>query len=535
MRGKGWQQFQDKSVCGVIFLILAHVLINYIWLRKDTFPLWFDYGCYFKRSIEIYYSLQTGFVNFFKAVLGTGRYSYSYNPHRFILPLFAVPWYFIMGLNPDTAVMSCTVFLAIALFSTYAIASRIFDRTTGFLAAFILSVSPGFFTAYRRFSPEFAVTAMIALTAYLLLRSKNFQNRFYSIFFGISFALCMFTKEIACAFIFPMLAHALYSAGIIPFSNKHQHRVEKKIIGNLTLSLLVPGIMAFLIYWLHRKTIFNLLFLTAYSSEMRQLYGMPFAYNMRGLMFFGRTLFTSGILPFYCVCFFVGVLFCLLKRNSNRGFLFSWLIGSYIILCSTQTRAFEYAIPLIIPIAILASYGLNMVGRYGIKRIMLIVFALVWGAVQLYLGTFAAPMVPDWIYYRNMIVPPGFKSYYPVREDWKLKEAIRYILNNKSKRDGAALVHVGANLYAFSSVTLSYVAVQKNAKLNFCGYNASLGDTLSCNFVIIKSGENQGIFYSYKQMLELRNALHASGNFIKLPETFLLPDKSIVEIYKKYI
>lgn len=530
---EGVEKKNHFAFFGVALLIIIHILINYIWLKRDNFPLWFDYGAYFERSTEIYYAGQTGVVNLIKAVLGMGNYACAYHPYRFILPLFSIPWYFIMGLSPDAAVMGCSSFLAIALFSTYAIASRMFDKTTGFLAAFVLSVSPGFFTFYRRFSPEFAVIAMIALTAYLLLRSQNFQNRPYSILFGIGFALCMFTKEMAFAFIPAMLFYAVCRAGIFSVFKKHHAKVEKRVVLNLILSLSLSGVMVFLIYWLHRGEIFYEFFRVAYSNEMRKLYGMLLPYSVRGLAHYGHMMLILGFLPFYSIWFFVGALFCLIERNSNRGFLFAWLIGSYALLCSTQTRVFEYSIPLIIPMAILASYGITRICKHSIKRIMLIVFVVAWGAVQLYIVTFPIPKLPNWVYHRSLIVPIDFKEYHPVNEDWKLEEIIRYILYNKDSREGTALVHVGANLHAFSTVTLSYVATQEKTKLRFCGYAAPLKGVLLCDFIVIKSGKNQGISYSYKQMHELKSTLDASNDFIKLPEAFSVADGSVVEIYKK--
>ncbi len=530
---EGVEKKNHFAFFGVALLIIIHILINYIWLKKDNFPLWCDYGAYFERSTEIYYAGQTGVVNLIKAVLGIGNYAYAYNPHRFILPLFSIPLYFIMGLSPDAAVMGCSSFLTIALFSTYAIASRMFDKTTGFLAAFILSVSPGFFTFYRRFSPEFAVMAMIALTAYLLLRSQNFQNRPYSILFGIGFALCMFTKEMAFVFILPVLSYAVYRTGIFGIFRKHHSKTDRKVFLNLILSLVLPTIMVSSIYWLHRHEIFYGIFHIAYSAEVRTMYGMPIPYSLEGLAYYAYMMFRLGILPFFCIWVFIGVLFCLINRGREKGLLFSWLIGSYVLLCTTQTRAFEYSIPIIIPAAILASHGINSIVRSSIKKAIPIIFVLVWGATQLYLTTFPIERLPGWIYYRNIIVPPDVTAYYPVNEDWKLQEIVRYILYNKDDKDNTTVVHVGANLYAFSGVTLSYIAAQERAKLTFCGYTTPLKEIILCDFVVIKDGEDQGLFYSYKQMHQLKNALDASIDFIKLPRTFSVADGSKVELYKK--
>ncbi|MHC4123439.1 MAG: hypothetical protein ACYSSI_07690, partial [Planctomycetota bacterium] len=62
--------FRTKALSGIFFLIIIHALINYIWLSKDSFPLWFDHGKCFERSIIMYYSSQTSIIAFVKAMMG---------------------------------------------------------------------------------------------------------------------------------------------------------------------------------------------------------------------------------------------------------------------------------------------------------------------------------------------------------------------------------------------------------------------------------------------------------------------------------
>ena len=168
---------------GVILLILVLAVINYIWLAIDNFPLWFDHGQYYQKSILLFFASQQGPLDFVREVLGIGA-PYWCHIHRIIIPLFSLPFYYILGLSADAAVLSGTIFLAAALLSTYAIATRLFDKRTGFLAAFILATSPGLFIYSRRYSPEFATIGIVALMLYFLLRTENFRNRLFSILFG---------------------------------------------------------------------------------------------------------------------------------------------------------------------------------------------------------------------------------------------------------------------------------------------------------------------------------------------------------------
>lgn len=209
---------REKEVCLVACIVVIHLLVNYLWLKADNFPLWFDFGGYYKRSIDLFYASQKGWVDFVQALQGIGRYQDAYFPYRLILPLSSLPWYYFFGLSADTAVLSSSLFMAIALFSTYAIASKLFDRSIGVWAAFILSTSPAFFAYYRRYLPDAAIIALVGLTVYFLLCSDNFQRRGYSALFGMGLGLSMMTKELSIVFIFGIVSYVLYKAFFIGLS-----------------------------------------------------------------------------------------------------------------------------------------------------------------------------------------------------------------------------------------------------------------------------------------------------------------------------
>lgn len=520
------------AITGVILLITTHCIINYIWLKKDNFPLWFDYGAYFKRSIDMFYASQTNIAKFIETIFATGEHGWVFQPHRIVLPLFSLPWYYIFGVSPDVAVMSCTTFLAIAIFSTYGIASRIFDRTTGFLSAFILSVSPGFFTFYRRYSPEFATIAMVSLAAYLLLRSKDFNNRLYSILFGIGFAFCMLTKEMALAFILGILLYSVYKGKLLAISKLQCHENKQGLI-NLFLSLFIAGIIMFFVYWVNRTVLLDEIFNVAYSDRMREMYGMPNRYSLKGVLFYPVNMIRFGFLPLYSFFSILGIFFCIRYKKAKKGFLFSWLIISYVILLSTQTRAFEYAMPAIIPLAILASCGITNVFRNIALKTALIFLIMVWGGGQLWISTFPIAKLPKWVYCRSIIAPVFFREHQPINQDWKLEKIIDYLISNSKDYNKIRRVHVGANLYAFSAVTLGYVAAQKKADLEFCGYATAEEEVLSCDFIVVKNGENQGIFYTHQEANELISLVESQGDFKKMPRNFFLADGSESEVYKK--
>lgn len=56
------------------------------------------------------------------------------------------------------------------------------------------------------------------------------------------------------------------------------------------------------------------------------------------------------------------------------------------------------------------------------------------------------------------------------------------------------------------------------------------------DFVVIKSGDKQGIFYSFEKKQKLQDALNKSLDFARLSKEISLPDNSVAIFYKrKYI
>jgi len=482
--------------------------------------------------MEFYYALQGDGDAFERAALGAGA---TYQPylHRILLPLVSVPFYYIFGVSTDIAVMTMLTFLILALFATYGIAARTFDRTTGLIAAFILSVSPGFFIFSRRYSPEFAVIGITAIAVYFLLRSENFQNRTYSILFGLGFALCMITKENAFAFIPGAFIYAAYKAGSLLRSKQNQIP-RRRIVINFIFSSAAFGVVIIPLYWIYREVVFSRVLEVAYSDRVKQVYQMQEPYNLEGLLFYASQLFHYYFGRLFSLMFILGSFFCLRQKFNHKGLIFCWLIGSYIILTSTVTRVFEYSLPMLVPLAIISAYGVNQLFKNKVKKTVFIVFIILWGSSRFFFSSFPSKIsLPAWFSYRNILLAENFQDYHPDPGDWRLSEIVDYLSGNQEKKEEARYVHVGANLLAFSPVVLEYVSVEKNRDFDFYGYNAPLESILTCDFVVIKSGEDQGLFYSPQDARGLVSQLKASGNFIILPRKFSLPDGSEAVIYKK--
>jgi 4-amino-4-deoxy-L-arabinose transferase-like glycosyltransferase len=124
--------------------------------------------------------------------------------------------YKLFGRSADVATMVNIVYMAIALAATYGIGQRWGGRRLGLVSTVLLAFFPMFYTMSRHFYLEFAMTAMLALTVYLLLATDGFRRRGTSLLFGLSLGLGLLTKRTFAVFILLPVIVAILNAGLLP-------------------------------------------------------------------------------------------------------------------------------------------------------------------------------------------------------------------------------------------------------------------------------------------------------------------------------
>ena len=193
-------------------LLLFHATNNYIWLKKDTLPPGWDQAAHLILSLEYFHALTTPSLDVIPRLFSVSNY---YPP---LFHISASPFYLLFGTSDDIACMSAIIFLGILIFSTYGIGKRIYNRNTGLLSAFLVSMYPIIFGETREYLIDIPVVAMVALSIYVLLLSNNFKNKRYSILFGITLGLGMLTKWTFIFFIIGPFCYVLFRSFTWNFS-----------------------------------------------------------------------------------------------------------------------------------------------------------------------------------------------------------------------------------------------------------------------------------------------------------------------------
>jgi 4-amino-4-deoxy-L-arabinose transferase-like glycosyltransferase len=196
-------------------LIAAQLAVNRAWLSTNLVLLGWDRPRHLIESLVYNDILQyVSLRSMFEAWVHSGYYP----------PLFhwaMVAFYRLFGISMDVAASVNMVFLIVLLVAVYGIGSRMGGRGVGLLSAFITSTLPMIFAMSRYTYIEFSLTAMVALSIWLLLLSRGFTHRRYSLLFGLSAGFGLLTKWTFSLFVFPALLVVILRAGVLSGARKN--------------------------------------------------------------------------------------------------------------------------------------------------------------------------------------------------------------------------------------------------------------------------------------------------------------------------
>ena len=133
--------------------------------------------------------------------------------------------YHFTGPNYHVTARVNIFYLFFLIYSIYKLGNFIFGRPGGLLAAIALLAFPSIIGFSRITHINIALTAIVTISIYTLLKSDSFNNRQFSIVAGIVAGLgCWFSSKYMIYFIFPAAICLLYSI----FSRESRLEAPKK-------------------------------------------------------------------------------------------------------------------------------------------------------------------------------------------------------------------------------------------------------------------------------------------------------------------
>jgi 4-amino-4-deoxy-L-arabinose transferase-like glycosyltransferase len=194
----------------VLGLILFHAINDWIWLSKNVVSRGWDRMNALVNSLLYNDTLsRLSLHTLFKASVQD-----EVRP-----PLFATSMalmYKFFGVSTDVAVMVNAVYLAILVAASYGIGKKLGGRRAGLLSAFLVVALPLVFSMARYAYFEFALTALVVLSVYLLLASDGFQERRNALLLGLVLGLGALLKRTFPVFVVGAIGLAALQAGLVP-------------------------------------------------------------------------------------------------------------------------------------------------------------------------------------------------------------------------------------------------------------------------------------------------------------------------------
>lgn len=435
----------------IALLILFHIVANIVWLGQDERTLYGDTGNHARVSLAIFDILRQPSLDLFSRI---GDATTFWPPFPYVL---SQPLYFLLGVGTDVTVFTTTLFLALAIVFTYLLGRRLYGNSAGLLAAFLFSFYPIVFMLSRTYYPDMALTAMVTITLYLLLRSEAFSRRGFALLFGLSLGLTALTKQAALIMLF---APALIAVGVALSANgrKGWREIMEWRPGNslppagadlaarlTNLALAAAIVLALAAPWYFQK----LDVLAFQSSDVRaatSFAGKPYAWYLIKL---DESLL---ILPF--VLFAVGLVMALL--HPKRHWLpLAWFLGASIVYPLITRQHMRYMLPVLPAVALLSAQWLVTLRRVTVRRVLIgatiifqvaMFFLMSWGAPESWNKALRVPVQKDYLPFadaaaeRPQAIDPLAFLYYqfpPRPHRWPVQTILQTVFADIAK-DGRA-------------------------------------------------------------------------------------------------
>jgi 4-amino-4-deoxy-L-arabinose transferase-like glycosyltransferase len=396
--------------------------LNEIWITTETRPPHWDMARHLGDSL-VYLHTFAGF----HPVQWLDTYTY-YPP---LTSWVADAFYAVFGTGTPIAVLSNVVFLAILAWSTYGIGKLLWSRRVGLLSTILVLATPVIVSNFKEFMLDAPLTAMVALSLYLLIRSQGFSRRGPSLFLGLVCGLGLLTK-----WTFPVfIALPLAAAGVTAAVNAARTRspaVLVNIAGAAVIAFAVCGLW-YLHNWsqLHQD-------LTYYAGPAAIAKGSPPVGSLSSLGFYFWTLMNYHLFLLPFLLFVVGLVFVFARREAAARNLYPVLliIGTYGISSLLRNKDVRYTLPMLPAVAVVATSWLEYLAvrvRRALSGAIVAYSAVVFVAVS-----FGISMLPNSVVAGTSGVSPGVTVFAqdgyiigpPTHERWYQQQVFAQIAHS---------------------------------------------------------------------------------------------------------
>jgi 4-amino-4-deoxy-L-arabinose transferase-like glycosyltransferase len=450
-------------------IIISIWVSNAIWMTLDIRPPAWDQGGHLRYTFHYWQALTSGSENWWIDVLNVEPF---YPP---FFHLLLIPFSLIFGFALDTAIIANSLYLTVAILSTYGIGKLLFNRPTGLLAAFLIACYPYMLNMSRDYLISVMLTSTVTLAYYLFFKSKYFESKIFTLFFSIVFACGLMIKWTFLIYILPAILAGLFQGSLSVRKRVMQCLYYVGMIAGLLvlpLFIYISGeirglflLAEFLLIGTLVKTysreilspqkLLNLVSLTCISV----LICFPwYAHNLVNMSVgMSKFAFPSDVLKgsmdwnlpiwgFYLemaerqmgmplfLLFIFAFLSLLIKKESSNRILLVWAILPLLVFTFINNKGARYTMPALPAMAIISSLALTRIQSFPWRKCLYMLtgsFALVTSLLAGFsTGNISVPFLGGLLF--------GYKNT-PVTQTWPIDKVLDDILVDSPPNPGDSL------------------------------------------------------------------------------------------------
>jgi len=337
----------------IIVFCLFHVVLNLCWLSIDEgYPDLEDlaFRC---NGYRLVHEFQFGIVE--------GIWISHYPP----LTACTIAVGYLLGIPMGYEALVNVPFLFLLLFSLFHIGRIVHSDAVGLLAIVLCSFFPIVMAVSRICYPDFILTALIAFSILALLKSDGFNNRRWSLLFGLGAGFGMLSKWTWPFFII----------GVFIYVFRLSYLKEKQRLLNLSLA----GLTAFVIagpWYLTSPTYLSILMNVGYGKGA-EAYSAGHLLSLQNLLFYFYMLnnFQIGFILFVCFTIVTGwaVYNRVNSKSLERGRAFTisllWFSTPFLLFTFVEDKGERFLIPALPAVALLIASGLSAIPWKSIRSL----------------------------------------------------------------------------------------------------------------------------------------------------------------------
>jgi len=463
-----------------------------------------------------------------------------------VYPLTILPLLLVFGISNayKLALWVNGIYFIATMIFLYFLAREYMSRTSSVIATAMFA-SFGWTLFYLHFTySETATTTFIVLSTLLLVRSKNFENRKYSILFGLSLAFGILTRWVVPLF---LLGPAIF---IFARYFLHKKNVSKKILKNIALALLIQ-VPVVIFHYIDRGVFGTYVTSQAFPGPLWDLVPSQRRnlVSLQSAAYYFKVIEQLNI--FFFVIFIAGLSLGIKKIKKYGLFVFGFLLPYLIFSFTIVIKDDRYIVPIYPFVALVCAIVIEEVRRKTLVIGVSILCALsflgsFWqiGPLSTGLQSILVQMPighPRRIHLASMVWPP-------VKEFSNAKQIMKIISDDalaQNKKNPTIL-----NLFSYHPLDNALFSINNYEKIdkfsfqNFVGSSPSavlVADSLTnADYLLVKSGRPVDDYFPSNNYILLKIAVGVIiadttvlDSFTKIATVIIPLDKSNVTIYKR--